>query len=149
MSLRYNTMTAIELIKKWEGWRSVAYKCPAGVWTIGYGRTHGVKEGDETTREIEEKWLKDKIEELRVKIAESVKPIILTPNQMDALISFVYNVGFTAFQRSTLRKRILMHDFEGAQQEFHRWKYAKGKVLRGLVRRRASEAAVFGGETTN
>lgn len=67
----------------------------------------------------------------------------LTQNQFDALVSFVFNVGATNFSKSTLLRKLNAGDYEGAADEFHRWKHQKGKVLRGLVRRRAEESEYF------
>ena len=126
--------------------RYAAYKCPAGVWTIGVGTT---SENDNKVREgmvwsfaqCRAAFLND-MHIFEGHIHRLVK-VRLTQWQMDALTSFVYNVGAGAFASSTLLKKVNAKDFEGAALEFHKWNKGGGKVLPGLVRRRASEALLF------
>lgn len=130
------------LIEHFEGFAVQAYRCPAGVWTIGYGRTEVVKEGDTTDRDKEEGWLISRICLLQSEIVKYCRPVELNDNQLLALISFVYNVGLGAFQKSTLLKRIKAGDPQ-ASDEFRKWVKGGGKVLPGLVKRREEERVIF------
>lgn len=132
----------IELIKVHEGFRSHAYLCPAGKWTIGYGHTGGVKSGDVITETQGESLLRsDIVAAERVVDKTGLK---LKQNQFDALVSFVFNVGGGNFRGSTLL-RIARQDVCDPRigKEFSRWVYAKGKVLPGLMARRKDETALY------
>lgn len=133
----------IKLVKNFEGLSLKAYLCPAGVWTIGYGSTLGVKKGDrlEDEEEAEDLLLRDlmKFEDAVTKLVK----VDLNQNQFDALVSFTYNVGIGAFKKSTLLKVLNMGKYDLVPDQFGRWIYANGKVLSGLKRRRAQEAALF------
>lgn len=133
----------IELIKKWEGLRLRAYLCPAGVWTIGFGHTRTAKPGMVITPAEAERLL---LADLRAfeKALTSLVRVRLNQNQFDALVSLIYNIGPTNFARSTLLKMLNAGDYRGAAAQFGRWTRAGGKVLAGLVSRRAEEAALFG-----
>ena len=127
-----------------------AYKCPAGVWTCGWGSTgppHGEHKIDAATRwtreQCDEAFLKD-MEQFEKAVRKLVR-VPLTANRYDALVSFTYNVGAGALERSTLLKRVNAGDHKGAAAEFHKWNKANGKVLAGLTRRRASEALLYQG----
>lgn len=137
---------AKELIKEFEGFREIAYKCPAGVWTIGYGWTHGVKEGDTITEEKASELVEQEV----MKIAEQVKTVLgddvfakLTENQVCALIDFVYNLGLGNFKDSTLCKMIKGGQIMEAGNQFERWVKAGGQVLPGLVKRREAEKELW------
>ncbi len=132
----------IELIKAHEGLRLDAYLCPAGVPTIGYGHTHGVKMGDRITAEQAERLL---IDDLIVAETEVNRyGFDLTQNQFDALVSFVFNVGAGNFRSSTLLKRLKSNPNDpDIANQFKRWVYGGGKVLPGLVRRRDEEAKLY------
>lgn len=132
-----------ELIRRHEGLRLEAYKCPGGVWTIGYGHTGGVKEGDRITEEQAERFLDADIaraEEAVERLAKSE----LSQNQFDALACFVFNVGEGAFAESTLLK-LLNADPDDPRiiGEFMRWVHADGELLPGLINRRADEARLY------
>lgn len=125
-------------IASFEGVRLKAYKCPAGVWTIGYGHTEGVKEGDTINYAEAGKLLRCDIEKCEVVLDELGK---LTQGQIDAIVSFVFNVGKKNWDKSTLKKIIKSDRFsKQIGKEFMRWVYSKGKRLNGLVRRREWEA---------
>lgn len=132
----------IEFIKAHEGLRQDAYLCPAGVPTIGYGHTHGVKMGDRITEEQAERLL---IGDLIVAETEVNRyGFDLTQNQFDALVSFVFNVGAGNFRSSTLLKRLKANPNDpDIANQFKRWVYGDGKVLPGLVRRRNEEAKLY------
>lgn len=134
--------SALNLIKQAEGLRNTAYKCPAGVWTIGYGHTSGVRKGMRCTETQAEVWLMDDLRESEQAVDYLVK-VPLTDNQRGALVSFVFNVGAGNFAASTLLKKLNAGDYDGAASEFARWNKAGGKILPGLTKRRQAEAALF------
>lgn len=130
----------IEAIKGFEGFRAEAYKCPAGVWTIGYGHTGGVKKGQRVSPARAEELL---LADLR-SAEESVSRlgVAKTQGQYDALVDLTYNCG--DMSKSTLVRKIR----EGAgkdeiTKEFMRWVHSDGKVLPGLMKRRAWDADRF------
>lgn len=132
----------IEVIKKFEGCKLEAYKCPAGVWTIGYGTTKGVSAGMKITKEKAEELLKVDVEKFEKSVLKLVK-VDLNQSQFDALVSFAYNLGEGNLSSSTLLKMLNNKDYYGASQEFIRWNKAGGKVLNGLIRRRETERNLF------
>lgn len=133
---------AVPLIADFEGFRSTAYQDPAGVWTIGYGFTDGVKRGDTITRSEAEERLRATVDSFMGQVLHVVD-VPLTANQLAALTSFVYNVGAAAFGNSTLLRKLNAGDYAGAAAEFQRWRFAGGRELRGLVARREKERAIF------
>lgn len=138
------------LIKKHEGLRLEPYLCPAGVPTIGFGTTYysdGISvsmEDDKITELQAEDLLFDYLEyRLLDRLIEMIR-VELNQNQFDALLSFTYNVGIGAFKASTLRKRINNHASpEKIAYEFMRWHKGGGKVLPGLIKRRADEIQLY------
>lgn len=131
----------IDFIKKFEGFRSYAYVCPAGVLTIGFGHTKNVRLGDFCSEMQAEQYLS---EDLEMAENELNKIQGLNQNQFDALASFIFNLGVRNFQKSTLRTEILKGANEVAiRSEFGRWVYAGGKVSKGLQARRKAEADLF------
>ncbi|MBD2465104.1 lysozyme [Oscillatoria sp. FACHB-1407] len=132
----------LDLIKQFEGLKLEAYICPAGVPTIGYGTTAGVKMGDRITAEQAEVLLRKDVEKFERAVVNAVK-VPLTENQFSALVSFTYNLGAGALQKSTLLKLLNQGNYEAAAQEFPKWNKAAGKVLTGLTRRRQAEQALF------
>lgn len=137
-----STRAGLELIKEFEGFRANAYLCPAGVPTIGYGETQGVKLGMTTTEPEAAAKLEKRYDEFEAGVLKNVK-VTVTENQLGALVSFAYNLGVGNLQRSTLIKLLNAGDYTGAANEFGKWTMAAGKVLPGLVRRRAAEKALF------
>lgn len=138
-----SSQEAINLIKKFEGFRSELYYCPAGLPTIGYG--HVIKKGDtrKSVTEYEaEQLLVGDVQIVERAIHRYVK-VDLFQNQFDALVSFIYNVGTAAFQRSTIRQKINREDHQDAGNEFQRWVYSAGYKLPGLVIRRAEESRLY------
>jgi len=135
-----------DLIKGYEKFRPTAYlPTKDDVWTIGYGHTEGVKEGDTCTLFQAEQWLYDDLEPVCAAVNTYVTfPIV--QYQFDALVSFTYNVGIYAFRESTLLRKLEDGDVEGATAEFDRWNKQKGKVLGGLVARRTEERKMFEGQ---
>lgn len=138
------TQKGIDLIKRFEGLCLKAYKCPAGVWTIGYGHTQGVKEGDTITEIEAENLLKRDVCNFEINVRASVVAN-LNDHQYDALTSFAYNVGLGAFRKSTLLRIINKGNAseDDIRKQFDRWVYAGGKALPGLVRRRHAEADLY------
>ncbi|WP_277971769.1 lysozyme [Pantoea agglomerans] len=136
------SLTGLGLIKKFEGFRAEAYRCPAGVWTIGYGHTGNVKEGDTCTPEQADHWLQEDCLVAELTIGANVKTH-LNQNQFDALVSFIFNLGSGNFVGSTLLKKLNVGDYAGAADEFGKWVNAGGRKLPGLVERRAAEKALF------
>ena len=132
----------LELIKQFEGLRLKAYKCPADVWTIGYGHTKTVKP-DMVITEVEAgKLLLKDLAWVEAAVNKHVTSP-LTQQQYDALCSFIYNVGAGAFGKSTLLRRLNEGDYDAAANQLPRWNKQKKVVLSGLTRRRAAEKALF------
>lgn len=134
----------LSLIKKFEGLELEAYKCAAGVWTLGYGHTAGVQEGDVWSEEQANEQLKIDMHIYAGYINDHVT-CPLSQNQFDALVSWVYNLGPTNLRNSTLLKVLNSGDYEGVPAQIKRWNKAGGKVLEGLIRRREAEALLFEG----
>lgn len=136
---------ALACIRVHEGLRLEAYRCPAGIWTIGYGHTRGVKSGDKITVEQAERYLLLDASEAELSV-NRLAAVPLMQNQLDALVSFVFNLGFNKVADATLFKKLNANDYKGAAKEFDRWVYSSGKQLNGLVLRRADERKMFEGE---
>ena len=132
----------LALIKKFEGFEAHAYKCPAGVWTIGYGHTKDVQRGDEWSQSHAEYMLEVELEEFCEYINDMVK-VDLEQYQFDALVAWVYNLGPTNLRESTLLKVLNQGDLEDVPHQIKRWNKAGGRTLQGLVRRREAEALLF------
>ena len=146
---------AQKIIRAFEGCRLSAYKCPAGIWTIGWGATivngAAVREGDTISQSLADELLRAEI----LRIAAQLHEIIPVSakwggNQQAAVLSWIYNVGLGAAKDSTLRRRI--NAGEGGPvvipQELPKWDKANGAALPGLTRRRAAEVALFTGTAT-
>lgn len=130
------------LIKSHEGFRSDAYLCPAGVWTIGYGHTGDVEEGQSVTEEEAEELLLQDVD-FAEDAVNSLVEVELSQQMFDALVCFVYNVGVSAFEQSTLLRFLNQGQMEEAAEQFLRWNKAGGKELAGLTRRREAERDLF------
>lgn len=141
------------LIRKWEGCKLVAYKCPAGVWTIGYGNTEyadgtKVKEGDKidqvTANRLFDLILEKFEKQVRMLLGDTLVAI-LPKEAVDAIISLAYNIGTGNLSKSTVLKRIKADklDFEGIENAWYMWNKAGGKVLQGLVNRRKDEFRMY------
>ena len=135
----------IELIKHFEGCELEAYKCAAGVWTIGYGYIKGVQEGDKWSADKADFMLFKELEEEYEKYVNDYVNVPLNQCQYDALCSFVYNLGGNALKNSTLLIVLNSGNYEGVPEQIMRWNKAGGRVLAGLVRRRECEAELFKG----
>lgn len=147
----------LDLIKESEGYHReqtdgscVAYLCPAGVPTIGWGCTRGVRLGMRWTREEAEEALKRELRATEDAVTRAVT-VSLSQQQFDALVSFTYNVGEGNLRRSTLLKKLNRGDYDGAAEQFAVWNKARvnGKltVLPGLVTRRRREGFLFASGT--
>ena len=136
------SQNGINLIKQFEGCALKAYKCPAGVWTIGFGHTNGVKEGDIITSETAEAFLKQDLKSAEYCINTECQRD-LNQNQFDALASFIFNIGSFAFRHSTLLRQLKYGNFQKAAEQFDKWIYANHQVMPGLVRRRKAERLLF------
>jgi lysozyme len=146
--MRHINDRGIEMVKSFEGLALSSYTCAGGVNSVGYGstvsRTGGLFNLDmEPISEAE-------AEALLIRDLESsegwVRRLIktaLTENQYSALTSFTFNVGAGALQRSTLRMKLNRSEYQDAAEEFPKWRIAGGRILAGLVRRRAAERALF------
>lgn len=134
----------IDLIKKFEGLKLESYKCPSGLWTIGYGNTqweNGFRVLENQVIDIQraEKllmfWVNKYAEKINLKVNQ---------NQFDALVSFAYNVGITNFNNSTLKKKVIANPNDATiRDEFMKWVSSRGKQLPGLVKRREAEANLY------
>lgn len=140
--MKQTSNRGIDFIKGHEGFRAKAYKCPADVWTIGYGHTLNVKSTDVINKSQGEYFLRQDVEHAEREINKH--NLKLNQNQFDALVSFVFNLGVGNFAKSTLlRKAKVNTNDPSIRNEFGRWVYAGGKVLPGLVKRRNEEADLY------
>lgn len=144
--MRHVTEEGLNLIKRFESFSPIIYTCPAGYPTIGYGHVVLAHEQDQfasgiTQTEATELLRKD------VRIAERALlrliSVPLTDGQFDALVSFTFNLGAGALQRSTLRRKVNRGEHESVPAELMKWVWAAGKRLPGLVRRRRAEALAY------
>ena len=137
----------LDLIKSFEGLRLTAYLDIVGVPTIGYGCTNGVTKQDVINkRTITEQEATDMMMHELATFEAGVEKCVTIPinqNQFDALVSFSYNVGLGALQKSTLLKLLNAGDVSGAAEQFLRWNKAGGNVVAGLTRRRQAERSLF------
>lgn len=141
------TEEGLALIRRFEGFRAEAYRCPAGVWTIGYGHTSqagapAVKAG----MRISEAEARSVLARDVAGFAKAVSAALtreVSPQQFSALVSFAFNVGEGAFRRSSVLKAVNAGDFRAVPERLKLWVKADGRMLPGLVRRRAAEAALF------
>lgn len=125
-------------LKRFEGCRRDAYQCEAGVWTIGYGDTVGVKPGMQISQEECESRLKSRLREFEAAVDAAItRP--MTQGQLDAFVCLAYNIGLGAFTSSTLVDLFNDGDIAGAAREFGRWVHVKKVVSPNLVQRRVCE----------
>jgi lysozyme len=145
--MRINAET-IALIKHFEGCKLTAYRDPVGVWTIGYGLTTGALPGVSVGAgmTIAQEQADDYLTQVLTRFSEKILPGFTrkpTENQFGAFLSLAYNIGFGGFLKSTALRRFNAGDDQGAVEALQWFNKAGGKVLPGLVRRRAAEAALF------
>lgn len=130
------------LIKDHEGLRLEAYDDGVGVWTIGYGHTHGVKPGDTCSQMQADEWLDQDLCFAEDAVEDLVK-VPLTDNQFAALVSFVFNEGRKRFAESTLLMKLNEGGYDLVPAYLKSWIFAGGKVMQGLVNRRKAEADLW------
>ena len=135
----------IALIKKFEGLELDSYQCSANVWTLGYGHTQGVAEGDSCSEEEAEIILVNDLKEFETYV-NALVDVELDQNQFDALGAWTFNLGPTNLRTSTLLKKLNAGEYNDVPSEIKRWNRAGGQVLDGLIRRREAEALLFAGE---
>jgi lysozyme len=150
----------IQLIKAFEGCHSSPYRCPAGLWTAGYGHVLYPEQARLKTAERsayrlksadDKAWSHDEIDDLLSQdlhrftsgVLRLCPPAADNDCHLDAMVSFAFNVGLGNLQASTLRMKYNRFDYSGAADEFSKWRKANGKVLNGLVRRREAERVLF------
>ncbi len=135
--------TGLQLVMRFEGLRLTAYKCPANIWTIGFGHTGpDVEESMVISEEQAERLLRGDIEFAEIGV-RTYATVPLTQGQFDALTSFAYNCGIGALRGSTMLRKLNSRDYLGASEEFRKWDMAAGQHLPGLARRRADEKEMF------
>jgi lysozyme len=140
----------LEHVKRWEGFRADAYPDPGSrdgkPVTIGYGQTRrngrAIQMGETITEAEAAIWLRQELARVAA-VVESLVKVSLTDNQFGALCSFTYNVGDTAFETSTLLKKLNAGDYEAVPIQMARWVNNDGKKMQGLVNRRAAEAGLW------
>ncbi len=137
----------IDLIRNFESLRLNAYDDGVGVWTIGYGTTKypsgvRVKKGDICTLEQAKSYMQHDLKKFERTVNNAVN-VTINQNQFDALVSLAYNIGPTAFEESTLVKRLNEKNYKAAADQFGLWVNARGKRLQGLVNRRKIEMELF------
>lgn len=137
------------MVAKFEGFRAKPYLCPAGKPTVGYGNTYYLdgRKVKLTDPAINKEGALVLLRFTLANFAEQVKKVVtkeLTQNQFDAIVSFVYNIGIGAFKKSTILKLINANPNDpNIAAQFKRWNKGGGKVLNGLVKRRAEESALY------
>ena len=141
---------AVALCKQFEGFRRAPYLCPAGIPTIGFGSTY-YADGRKVT--LQDKPISEAaaeallLHELQHTYLPGVLrhcPILLTDEpKCNAIVDFVYNLGIGRLQTSTLKRKINQQDWDGTKEQLMLWTRGGGRVLPGLVKRRAAECALF------
>lgn len=142
--MEYPAEVAMDFIEAWEGCRLTAYKCPAGIWTIGVGHTKNVTEHGEITYEQSRGLLRQDIEQVKRELAPYIN-VQVTEGQAVALMSLAFNVGvpYVVHKCPRLMRALNAGDAEACAHEFLDITKAEGRELPGLVRRRQSEAQMF------
>ena len=141
-----NRQKYLDKIKEFEGFRAHAYKCPAGIWTIGFGRTgSGVTSSSVTSRAAEEAWFNKYVEGLEKEVSVYMEEhgYVIVDYQLQALTSFIYNLGYGSLMKLTNNGKRSIIEISKKIPEYNK---GGGKVLAGLVRRRAWEKDLFDGK---
>jgi lysozyme len=136
---------ALELIRRFEGCRLTAYRCPAGVLTIGWGETQRVKEGDVWTQEQADAVLRRRVAQFMLATLKRCPALHADPERLAACVSLAYNIGVGAFGASSVCRKTLRREYASAADSFLLWNKAAGRVLRGLTLRRQAERRVYMG----
>lgn len=135
---------AVEEIKVSEGCRLKAYRCPAGVPTIGWGETLGVKMGMVWTQAYADSRLRIRVAQFMAAVLKACPILHLEPPQRTAACtSLAYNIGIGAFRTSSVCRLTMRQEFDRAADSFKLWNKGGGRVLKGLVIRRAAERALY------
>ena len=141
---------ASSIVKVYEGFKAKAYRCPAGVWTVGWGRTGSdVKEGTVTNMSAEQEWLEARLERDLVWLRNKLQPLVLESNQEAALLSLIYNIGTGNFMKSGVFRYLRNAENGGKlplklmEASWLSWNKIKGKINNGLVNRRRAEWDLF------
>lgn len=144
------TKNGLSLLKEFEGSSLVAYKCSAGVWTIGYGNTtyldgSKVEENDKIDFALAEQLLINTVADFEKQVKLLLDGLYLPEICIDSLVCLVYNIGIGNFTRSTLLKKIKTNknDLETISKEWLRWNKANGKEIKGLTNRRQREFELY------
>lgn len=133
----------LEIINSFESCRLAAYLPTLDdKWTIGFGHTEGVKEGDVCTQKEAEDWRQQNLAEAELAVERNVS-VALNENEFSALVCLVFNIGRGNFRKSSLLRLLNEGDYNAAAEEFKKWNRQAGKVVKGLTRRRAAEALLF------
>src|SRR5919202_116271 len=134
----------MRILKECEGLYLNAYKCPAGVWTIGYGCTKGIRPGMTISEAEAEEMLRKELTEFEKGVERVLSHIPLNDNQFSALVSLTYNCGMEPITEGmTIRRKLEARDYRGAAEGFLLWNKGGGRVLPGLVKRREMERKLF------
>ena len=145
--MRHISKDGLDLICRFEGFSPVIYICPAGYPTIGYGHLITEANKEQFLDGVDED---EALDLLRQDVAVAERAVLrlisvpLTQGQFDALVSFTFNLGAGALQRSTLRRKVNREEHADVPAELMNWVWAGGKKLNGLVKRRAAEGAMYG-----
>jgi len=134
----------VALIKKFEGCELEAYQCSANVWTIGYGHTRGVEEGDVISAEKAEYILLEDLVEFE-QYVDNLVTVSLNQDQFDALVAWTFNLGPTNLKESTMLLRLNDGQYDDVPAQMARWNRSGGEILEGLKRRRKAEGLLFQG----
>ena len=129
----------LDIIKEFEGCILKAYKCPAGVWTIGYGHTEGVHNGMVISKDQAEDLLKVDVKIFEDGVEQLLRKAPTTENQFSAYVSLSYNIGLGAFGKSSTLREHIAGNYQLAENKILLWNKAGGRVLAGLIRRRKAE----------
>jgi len=140
------SQSGLALTKKYEGCRLTAYQDSGGVWTNGYGNTHGVVPGSTISQQQAEDDLIANVQD-SVNDVNQLVTVQLTQGEFDALVDFDFNLGKMKFAGSTLLSLLNAGKFAEAAAQFDSWDYCDGTVMAGLLQLRKSETAEFAGST--
>lgn len=144
--------SGLSFLKDQEGFKDTAYRDSGGVWTVGYGTIQvdgkAVVQGMKCTEPQAALWMQGHLALVQTSINQLIRTQ-LTQNQFDALCSFVYNEGETAFAKSTMLRLINTNDFIGAGKQFDRWVFVGPNIVAGLVARRRRERDLFEGHNSS
>lgn len=132
----------LKITESFESCRRKAYQDGRGVWTIGWGHTAGVKEGDECSQAQADQWKAEDMAWAEATVNRLVKSA-LSQGEFDALVDFVYNAGSGNFEHSSLLGMVNAGELVAAAKEFEKWDWSGGKKVAGLLRRRLSEESEF------